>query len=156
MPSILKILLAHHKKNKERARQFFFLKACMAASAVVAVADGHACRREALAITKVTQILDELKIFDSRHGSEVYSEFLKILEDDPEAGLEAAMKAIDAVRDDVELTQLLVMICRTISEADGIVRPEEIDAIEHICGLLHIEPEGIKALEIDLRSEIDG
>ncbi len=100
--------------------------------------------------------LDELKIFDSKHGSEVYSEFLKKLEDDPDSGLEEAMKAIDAVRDDEELTQLLVMICRTVSEADGIVRPEEIDAIEHICGLLHIEPEGIKALEIDLHSEIDG
>ena len=153
MSGILKILLEHHRKNKQRAQQFFFLKACMAASAVVAVADGHACRREALAITKVTKTLDELKIFNSRHGGEVYSEFLKKLEDDPETGLKEAMKAIDAVRDDEQLTQLLVMICHTISEADGIVRPEEVDAIEHICGLLHIGPEGIKALKVNLRDE---
>ena len=155
MSKLLKILIQHHKKNKLRAQQFFFLKACMAASAVVAVADGHACRREALAVTVITKTLDELKIFDSRHGSGVYSDFVKKLDEDSEAGLAAAMKAIDAVRDDDELTQLLVMICCTISEADGIVRPEEINAIEHICGVLHIDPESVKALEIDLRAEID-
>jgi len=154
MSSLLKILIQHHQKNKQRARQFFFLKACMAASAVVAVADGHACRREALAVTTLTKTLDELKIFDSGHASGVYADFVNMLSKDPEAGLDAAMKAIDAVRGDEELTQLLVMICRTISEADGIVRPQEVDAIEHICGLLHIDPESVKALEINLQAEI--
>jgi len=154
MSKFLKILIQYHKKNKLRAQQFFFLKACMAASAVVAVADGQACRREALAVTALTKTLDELKIFDSGHGCTVYSEFVEKLGQDPDAGFEAATKAIDAVRDDSELTQLLVMICHTISEADGIVRPEEINAIEHICGLLHIDPESVKALELDPQAEI--
>jgi tellurite resistance protein len=155
MSGLLKILINHHQKNKLRARQFFFLKACMAASAVVAVADGHACRREALAVKVLTNVLDELKVFDTKHGAEVYSEYLKKLDNDPDQGFKDAMKAIDGVRGDGELTQLLVMICRTISEADGIVRPEEIDAIDHICGLLHIDPETVKALEIDVHAELN-
>jgi len=155
MPNFLSILIKYHHKNNQRAREFFFLKACMAASAVVAVADGFACQREALAVKTVMNTLDELKIFDSKHGSEIYRDFLKQLEKDPEAGLAAAMKCIEGVKDDDNLTLLLVMICQTISEADGIVRPEEVDAIDHICGLLHVESSKIKALEVDFRAEIE-
>jgi len=155
MAELLKILVEHHRKNKLRSKQFFFLKACMAASAVVAVADGHACRREQKAVVSLTKTLDELKIFDTAHAREVYAGFLAQLSDDPDVGLALAMKAIDAVRDDSELTQLLVMMCQAVSEADGIVCPEEIDVIDHICGLLHIEPGVVRALDIGLKTEID-
>jgi len=154
MANFLSILIKYHHKNNVRAKNFYFLKACMAASAVVAVADGFACQREALAAKTVAKTLDKLKIFEPKHATDVYKDFLKQLDKNPDAAFAAAMKCIEEVRDDDDLTLLLVMICKTISEADGIVRPEEVDAIDHICGLLHVDAEKIKALEVNLRAEM--
>jgi len=153
MSSYLQILINYQKKNKQRYRQYSVLKACMAASAVVAVADGHACQRENQTVVSLTKTLDKLKLFDPGHGSEIYQKFIAKLSENPTAGLDAAMEAIDAVRKDEELAQFLVMMCHTISEADGVVKPEETNAIEHICGLLRINPGMVKAREIDLRAE---
>ena len=154
MADFLTILIRYHRKNKLRAENFYFMKACMAAAAIVAKADGVACRKEALAAKSLMKILENLQIFDPRHGSEVYGSFLEKLEKDRKKGLSEALKAIGPIRNDTELTQLLVMLCHTISEADGIVRPEEVDAIEEICKLLDIDAKAVKAVEIDLREQL--
>ncbi len=126
----------------------------MASAAAIAISDGYACRRESLATTSLIKILDGLNLFDPRQGLEIYNEYVENIQKDPERGRAEVTKALKPVLDDVELTQLLVSICHTISEADGVIRDEEVDAIEEICQFLSIEPKAVKAVEIDMRDRL--
>ncbi|NQV98650.1 MAG: tellurite resistance TerB family protein [Rhodospirillales bacterium] len=154
MSGFLNILINHHKKNKLRAQNFFFMKACMAAAAAVAIADGIACRREVLAAKTLMDRLDSLHLFDPRHGVEIYTDYVSKIEKSAEQGRVAVREAIKPLQNDAELTHLLVMICHTISEADGIVRVEEVDAIDDICGYLGIDRNVVNAIEINMREQL--
>jgi len=126
----------------------------MASAAAVALADGIACRREALAAKTRIKILEKLNLFDSDHGIEIYAHYLDFLQKNPEKGRIAVAAALKPALDDAELTQSLVTLCHTIGEADGIVRDEEVDAIDDVCEHLGIDSASVKAVEIEIRDQL--
>ncbi|OHC75722.1 MAG: hypothetical protein A3G18_03435 [Rhodospirillales bacterium RIFCSPLOWO2_12_FULL_58_28] len=148
MAGFIDILIAHHQKNKVRARKLPILKASMAAAAIVAVADGEASRRESLRVQRLIKILDTLSIYNTDHAAEIFSDYVSKLRDDHEAGPAEAMEAIEAVKGDPEEAAMVVMICKTISEADGVVDEAEATSINRICSLLDIDPDAIKSVAV--------
>lgn len=148
MAGLLDVIIKHHQKNKIRARKFPILKASMAAAAVVAVADGDLDRREGRRARRLIKVLDSLKIYSTETGTEIFSEFVSKLQDDPEGGHAEAMATIAEVKDDPEEAAMVVLICKTISEADGVVSEAEAADIGRICKLLDVDPEAIEALDI--------
>ena len=138
MAGFFQIVIAYHRRNAQRAREFKFFKACMAA-AVIAISDLNACRRESAAVKALVRTLSELRLYDAQHGLDVYENFLEGIEEDAERSKAMALDAIGAVKDDPAWVALLVTICATMSEADGIVLASEVDTIERICAMLEID-----------------
>ncbi len=126
----------------------------MAAAAVVAIADLRACRKESAAVKALVQTLQELKLYDASHGLELYEGFLGGIEKNTERGTAAALEAVSAVKEDPEWAALLVAICATMSEADGVVLASEVETIKRICGQLGIDPSVAKAIKIDAKDEL--
>jgi len=148
MAGFIDILIAHHKKNKIRSRKYPILKASMAAAALVSLADDEVHRRESIAAKRLIKTLDQLKIYRSDHGLEIYNDFLKKLEGDRESATTEIMKVIEEVKGDDEEAAMVVMLCKTISEADNVVNESEVEAIQSICDVLDIDADTINAIAI--------
>ncbi|MGB0671682.1 MAG: TerB family tellurite resistance protein [Rhodospirillales bacterium] len=137
--SFFERLRAHHDKNKVRAQGFSFMKAAMAACAMVAVADGDTCKKESRRVKELLSTLEKLKIYNLDEAFDIFSSFAKKLEKDLERGRQDALKAIKAgAEDDPELARLIIMLCRTVSEADGQVDDGEKESIERIAAILDL------------------
>lgn len=149
MGDFIKILGEYLARNRSRAKNFYLLKASMAAAALVAKADGIACSRESRRAKDVIRFLKELRIFDSRHGLDIFTQHVRTLEKSPERGHADIMKAIRAVIGKPEEAALLVQICRAISEADGKVTEDEVEAIDRICLILDIDPAVVESVKIE-------
>lgn len=152
--SFFQIVIEHHRLNRRRAREFKFFKACMAAAAVVAIADLNACRRESAAVKALVRTLEELRLYDARHGLEIYDGYLDAIQKDPERGNADALEAIAAVKDEPEWAALLVSICATMSEADGVVLVSEVDTIRRIAGMLGIDPDVATAIAVEAGDDL--
>ncbi|MGB0683030.1 MAG: TerB family tellurite resistance protein [Magnetovibrionaceae bacterium] len=134
--SFFEMFRKHHEKNKERAKGFGFLKAAMAACAVVAVADGDSSKREGRKVKDMLNILEKLKMYDTEEAYKLYSRFVSKLESRPDKGREEAMKAIAEGAPDDELKRLVIMLCKTVAEADGKVLEEEEQSIAAIADVI--------------------
>lgn len=154
MSNFFSIVIEHHRRNSKRAREFKYFKACMAAAAVIAIADLRACRKESAAVKALVKTMEELKLYDTAHGLEIYEGYLGGMEKNAERGQAAALADISVVKDDPEWAALLVAICATMSEADGVVVDSEIETIQRICDMLDIEYDVARAIRLDARDEM--
>lgn len=149
MGDFIAILSEYLARNRSRAKNFYLLKASMAAAALVAKADGVACSKESRRAKDVIRFLKLLQLFDSRHGLEIFAQHVRQLEKSPERGRAEVMKAIRAVAGNPEEAALMVQICRSISEADGKVTEDELEALDHICLILDIDPTVVEKVKIE-------
>jgi len=147
-------LISHHQKNKSRAASFDFFSACMAAAALMTLADGKADKRETASLKALFRTLEAFSTYSRRQGMEVYEGFLAALEKDADHGRETAHAAIAGVKDDPEWAALLVAVCATLGAADGRVADEETAVIDDICRQLEIDPAAVKAYEVDFYDEL--
>jgi len=154
MAGFFKIVIDHHKRNRKRAREFDCFKACMAAAALVAIADGHACERESAALKALVRTLEELKLYDTAHGMELYEKFVAGIETNPEEARTEAMETISVVKSEPSWAALLVAIAMTMSEADGVVVASEVESINEASEILGIDPDTVRAFEIEARNEM--
>jgi len=143
-----------HKKNKNRSRNFNLFKACMAGTALAAMADGQFARREDAALEKLTKVVSELKLYGANHTRELFMEFVEKIQKDPEAGREAAMEAVALAKDSPEWAATAIMLAATISESDGVVDVAEQEVVERIGRLLGIDPSTISSLQVDFKDEL--
>lgn len=155
MVGMLRILGEHLARNRERSKNFYLLKAAMAAAALVARADGVACGKESRRARQVVRALEDLKIFDPGHGIEIFNHHSERLGKSAEKGRVEALAAIAAVKNDPKEAALLVSICKSIGEADGEVSVEEAAAIARICDVLGIDPAAIEAVRIEEKPSSD-
>ena len=95
MPSIFSLLVQHQIKNKKRSENFAFFKACMAAAAMVAMADGRADVQERSGLRQLIGNLSKLNIYSKGHGEEIYDDFISALTKNPEKGRRKALEAIE-------------------------------------------------------------
>jgi len=138
----------------ERHHNLPFLKATMAASSVVAIADGSIDFSQRIRVDQVLETLEALKVFDPHEGVELFNHYAEAILADPKSGHAEAIKSIKPMADNPDIARLLVRACRVISEANGEISLIEKIELITLCSLLHIEPASC-GLDPDYREAIE-
>jgi tellurite resistance protein TerB len=140
MASFLSELLGDYRTALERHRNRPFLKATMAACALVAIADGDISLSERIRVDQILDTLDELRVFDPHEAVDLFNEYVAAIRSSPRNGRAEAMAAVQEVAGDLETAALLMRVCLAISEAGG-VKPlvSQIEVVM-LCSLLGVEP----------------
>ena len=154
MAGFFDIVIAHHKKNKLRARKYDVFKASMAVAALLAMADGKRDKREDATLRVLLKTLEDLKLYRKGDGTDMYSDFVDALVRDHDDGREKVMDAIAEVRDNAEEAALVAAIAATVIRADGVVHKDEAAELESVCALLGLDPKAVTALDVDARDGV--
>jgi tellurite resistance protein len=136
----LQSLTTLYRKEIERHHNLPFLKAAMAACALVAIADGKVTLGQRARIDQILETLDALKVFDPHEGVELFNDFIDAILESPEDGRDAALKAIFAVARDKATAKLLIRLCCAVSEAKAETHLADQIEIVMLCSRLGIEP----------------
>lgn len=143
MAGLLARLKEGLQTQAEKHRNRPFLEATMAASALVAMADGTVSLSERYRVDEILASLDSLKVFDPHEAVALFDDVLESLRDDPDQGRGDAMKRIGKLRDDPEAAELMIKICCAISRADGDFSAPERAQIGMICAAVDVPLETI-------------
>ncbi len=143
--SFIEPLLHHFEEHQERHRNRPFLRASMAACAMVACADGKVSFAERIRLDQILETLDRLKAFDPHEGVNLFNEFADAMLQHSESGHELALKALYDGAPDPHSRQLVIRLCLAISELttgpDGKRALEEQIEIVSLCNRLDVSPE---------------
>jgi len=124
----------------ERQRNRPFLKAVMAASALVAIADGEVTLGQRLRMDRILETLTRLRVFDPHEGVDLFNRYVEAILTSPKSGHTRAVNAIQAGAADDETKELLIRVCIAISEAGGPMGLVEEVEIVTLCSLLGVDP----------------
>lgn len=143
--SFLNTLINNFQEALERNRNRPFLKATMAACALVATADGKVSLGERVRVDQILETLEALKIFDPHEAVDLFNDFSDAILATPQAGHDKALAALADAASDDETKTLIIRICCAISEiGHGPGDEEEIAAdqieIVSLCSRLGIDP----------------
>lgn len=141
MSGFLGALMETYRHQMERHHNLPFLKAAMAASAMVATADGNVSFTERVRVDQILSTLEELKVFDPHEGVDLFSGYADAILENPKQGHAAAAEALDAVKDDAEQRDLVVRICLAVAESNGETSLTDQIEIVTLCGLLGADAE---------------
>jgi len=154
MPGLLHALSQRLRNRLERHHNLPFLKAMMAACAVVAIADGSIAFSQRIRIDQILETLETLKAFDPHEGVELFNHYAEAILADPKAGHTEAIKDIRPMAKDPDIARLLVRACRAVSEASGEISLVEKIELITLCSLLGVEPADC-GLDPDYRDAIE-
>ena len=115
----------------------------MAAAALVAISDGDASLQESERVGELLRSMGELRPFEPDEGIELYLAHVAAIRRG-EAGRAAALAAVREIAQEEDLAAVIVVVCRAISAADGIILPEEVEETNRICDLLGVAPAGVR------------
>lgn len=147
----LERLIIHHKKNAKRSLNFDFFNGCMAAAAYTTVIDGKVDAREDAMLRTLLMTLEQFKLYDKRHGNEIYESFKIDLLKDMDVGHARVVKAIALIRKDREWSLLLGATMQTISMADDEFHESEKRAFAEIMAILDVDEDVIRAFDIEIQ-----
>jgi len=122
---------------KERCDETF-LKATMAAAALVAAADNEISDAER---NKVSSIFDELDMFEGKDrdkGVRLFNDDVRDIIASPAEGVATAMAQLAPLAGDTEAAETIVRICFALCEADGVADPVEEQRVREICRTLKV------------------
>ncbi len=143
--SLLARLSETLQTQTQRLRNRPFLEASMAASALVATADGVVTFSERSALDAVLTNIDALKVFDVHLAVNTFNDFVEAIEADSASGQAKAMDAIGRLRDDPESAALMIRIGCAVSRADG-----DFSAAEKACIRAMAAELDVEAPELDM------
>ena len=126
------------RNSLSRIRNRQFLDATMAATALVATADGEVTFSELSALDKVLESVQDLQIYDPHVAVDIYRDFADAIGSDPETGRRLAMAAIGKLADERESAELVIRVAVAISKADGELTVQEAQTIGDLCAVLGI------------------
>lgn len=115
----IETLLNNYQDHLERQKNRPFLRATMAACALVASADGKISFAERIRLDQILETLDRLRVFDPHEGVDLFNEFTDLILEHSEEGHVLALEAIMEGAPDEETRELLIRICCAVSEADS-------------------------------------
>jgi tellurite resistance protein TerB len=141
--SLLQKLVGSLQLKGERLRNKKFLEASMAASALVATADGEVSFSERSAVDSILASVEALQVFDVHDAVDIFSDFVEAICQDPAQGRTSAMAAVSAISGDDEAAELVVRIGCAISRADGVFTDSERVQVAEIATSLGIETPAI-------------
>lgn len=143
--SFLNTLINNFQESLERNRNRPFLRATMAASALVATADGNVSLGERVRIDQILETLEALKIFDPHEAVDLFNDFSDAILASPQAGHDLALEALADAASDEEAKTLIIRICCAISEVnhdqgDGnTIAADQIEIVS-LCSRLGVDP----------------
>lgn len=126
------------RNSLSRIRNRQFLDATMAATALVATADGEVTFSELSALDAVLESVKDLQIYDPHIAVDRYRDFADEIANDPESGRRAAMAAVGKIAGDHDVAELVIRVAVAISKADGELSPQETRSISDLCGVLGV------------------
>jgi len=126
------------RKSLSRIRNRQFLDATMAATALVATADGEVTFSELSALDSVLESIQDLQIYDPHVAVDIYRDFADAIVENPKVGRRNAMAAVARIDDDHEAAELVIRVAVAISKADGELSALEARAISDLCGTLGV------------------
>ena len=127
----------------------------MAASALVAFADGEINFAERMRLDQILEQLHRLKAFDAHEAINHFNKVIEDLQKHPEDGHARALEAVEAFAGDRDSARLMVRAACHLCVADGEFSESEQEQIAELCVQLHIRPEDCDLEEI-IRASKDG
>ena len=113
-----------------------FLKATMAACALVATANGKVSLYQRMKIDQIMETQPRLKIFDPHDGMDLFNAYVERLQNDVETAHRKLCEIIKAVIDCEETADCVIRLCQTIlqdsSQTNSVAQIE----IRSLCDLL--------------------
>ncbi len=142
MSGFLKKLTEVYRERIAKHRNRPFLKAAMAACALVAMANGTVSFRQRIRLDQIMEALEALRDFDPHEGVNLFNEVVTAMQKSPRTGHETAMELIlQETAAHPEKAELLIRICLAVSEVDGVIPMTEQIEIVGLCSRLGVEPD---------------
>jgi tellurite resistance protein len=144
--SFLNTLMNNFQESLERNRNRPFLKATMAACALVATADGIVSLGERVRIDQILETLEALKIFDPHEAVDLFNDFSDAILASPQNGHDLALAALAEGAVDDESKSLIIRICCAVIEInrgqgnDDSIAADQIEIVS-LCSRLGIDPQ---------------
>ena len=113
----------------------------MAASALVAMADGQLTFSESHRLDEIIETIEQLRVFDPHEGVDLFKDHVDAIALNAETGRSRALAVIGRIADDDDEARLLVRLCLAVSRADGVFQDEERERIIEICERLGLAPD---------------
>ena len=126
-------------KELERFRNREFLEATMAASALVATADGEVNFAELSIIDQALETIHELNIYDPHDAVDIYRDYVDGLKSEPEETREKILDEVSKIADDPDAARLLIKVCVAIGKSDDDFSDSEKAVIEELCATLSLD-----------------
>ena len=140
MASLIRSAKAAFERERERFKNRPFLEATMAASALVAMADGEVKFSELSALDDLLENVHELQVYDPHVAVDLCRDHIDAIAADAEAGRATALEAVGRIAGDEEASRLVVQMCLVISRSDGEFSENEADAMRDLCAALWLDP----------------
>ena len=144
---VIETLKALLVKHEQKIRSQKFLEAAMAATAMLALADGEISFAELMARDYILDQVRELQVFEPNEAVELFRTYAETISLDPEKGEVIVDKAITQLCGDEELASLLLRICLVMAKADRDLSQQEQKVINGFCDIL-----GLDKGEINLKN----
>ncbi len=140
MTGILGTLQEQYHTLIERHHNLPFLKATMAACALVATADGKVSFSERVRVDQIIETLEALQVYDPHEAVNIFVDYCDAILSAPSEGHPKVLGQLDLVKDNPETAALLIRICLAIAESNG--KTSLIDQIEivSLCSILELDP----------------
>ena len=145
---VLELLREGLKKRSARQRDRRFLEATMAASALVAFADGQVCFTERMRLDQILEQLRQLRAFDVHEAINRFNNVIEDLKAEPEEGHARALESVEVFSQDKTSARLMVRAACHLCVADGVFTEGEQEQVAELCVLLDISPEDCELDEI--------
>jgi tellurite resistance protein TerB len=133
-------------KYERNERQQQFLEATMAASALLAVADGEISFAELMARDYVLDRVTQLHCVETSVAVEIFRSYGEKLQQEPEKAEKEVVSAVKRLSLDTEEALLLMRICLMIAKADQEITPSEKAAILKLTEWLELDNKDLETL----------
>ncbi len=124
----------------ERFRNRRFLEATMAASALVALADGEVNFTELTVIDQALEVVHELNLYAPHKAVDIYRDYIEGLRADAEATRDKAFDAVARIAGDGRAARVPVRVCVAIGTSDEDFSEPEKKVIRELCRVLELDP----------------
>ena len=128
------------KKSALKFKSKEFLEAVVAASYMVASADGNVDSDEKTKLLNFLKIDEQLRVYSPGDIITMFNKYKDLYEFDADVANASALKAIGKFSENKEKSNYLIRLVCSIGAADGSFDQNERDVVRKICTELNIEP----------------
>jgi tellurite resistance protein TerB len=123
----------HWSREIRKLRSRSFLDASMAAAALITTSDQEVRLAEQLALDRVLERLDELRVFDPHTGVELHRRYAEQLEADPHQGRSRILALVSHFRGDTHHAELILYVAAAVAMADSDLSGNEQQLLGDLC-----------------------